>query len=291
MLLLPSRSMVKRRFFPIFPSSSWRSAQSFASEATIASAASSLLERSSTSVSESSELPPPFAALSSRSCFFKSWTSCCSFFTRLSLSTPVATFATSLMFFTVEANFSVLKLSSKFCAAGLKVPIMAVRELPLRALDNSSVSLEFRNLDISFTCGFSVIRRRGTRGLPAPAVAEVLRFSGAGPPPPWPPRLWMQVVSHMRLRLMKLSSTSLSPLTWVVFSFSRPARSAKYTSELSVMLSPPPFFSMRSLKTVWPRELCTFMAVECTVFIVLPYSMSVMQSWNVSTGASVAPVR
>ena len=42
-----------------------------------------------------------------------------------------------------------------------------------------------------------------------------------------------------QLRLMKLNSTSLSPETRVVRSFSRPARSTKKTSEVITVLSPP----------------------------------------------------
>mmetsp|Transcript_59196 Transcript_59196/g.190438 ORF Transcript_59196/g.190438 Transcript_59196/m.190438 type:complete len:292 (+) Transcript_59196:1431-2306(+) len=290
MLLLPSFSMSRRRFGPIFPSSAFRAVQSLAWQATMASVASSLLEMFSTSVSMSESVFSPRFALAS--CFFSSCTSCCSFFTRLSLSTPVAAFASSLMFFTVEANLSVLKLSSKFATAGLRVPIMAVRELPLRALDSRRVSFELRNLDMSATAALVVARLAGAlcasgRSLQVLDGARLFRRSTAALPPP---RFWMQVANHMRLRLMKLSSTRRSPLTCVVFSFSRPARSAKYTSELSVMLSPPPFFSMFSLKTVCPRELCAFMAVACTVFMVLPYSMSLTTVSKESTASSLAPL-
>ena len=44
---------------------------------------------------------------------------------------------------------------------------------------------------------------------------------------------------NAQLRLMKLNSTSLSPETRVVRSFSRPARSTKKTSEVITVLSPP----------------------------------------------------
>ena len=56
---------------------------------------------------------------------------------------------------------------------------------------------------------------------------------------------------NAQLRLMKLNSTSLSPETRVVRSFSRPARSTKKTSEVITVLSPP-WRSTLNLYTVWP---------------------------------------
>mmetsp|Transcript_44323 Transcript_44323/g.125513 ORF Transcript_44323/g.125513 Transcript_44323/m.125513 type:complete len:206 (-) Transcript_44323:845-1462(-) len=190
-----------------------RDFQSRTCEAAIASVASSLWTMASASV---------WLSRASASFSFSSLTSSCSFFTRLSLSTAVAACASSLMFFTVEAKRSVLKLSSKWARAGLKVPIIAVRELPLSAFESRSVSFEFRNFARLFVALVMDLRR--------PPVMELLRLiilAFASGFVPLPPRLWMQLASHMRLMLMQLNSLRRSPFACVVRSFSRPARSAK----------------------------------------------------------------
>lgn len=97
------------------------------------------------------------------------------------------------MEFFADKKKSAKVLSSKFANAGLKVPIIEVLELPLKALDNKSVNLEFRKRDIKALVG------------EAP-TAILLRLSGLA-------KAWMQVDNHIKLWLMKVSSTSLSPET------------------------------------------------------------------------------
>jgi len=63
--------------------------------------------------------------------------------------------------------------------AGLKVPIIEVLELPLKALDNKSVNLEFRKRDIKALVG------------EAP-TAILLRLSGLA-------KAWIQVDNHIKL--------------------------------------------------------------------------------------------
>mmetsp|Transcript_91669 Transcript_91669/g.278446 ORF Transcript_91669/g.278446 Transcript_91669/m.278446 type:complete len:213 (-) Transcript_91669:184-822(-) len=201
-------------------------------------------------------------------CADSSWSlSCCTSFcrlcTRLALSTSAAGFASTLMFLTDEANCRVLRLSSKLRTAGLRVPIMAVLELPLSAFASNIVSLELRKTLMLMPWLFL-----------APPLG----------------RFWMHVARNMRLMLMKVSSTMRSPVTFVVFSFSRPARSTKKASEVMWVFSLPPCFSRINLKMVCPRELCLFMAVAATVFMVLPYSMSLTTVSKESTASSLAPL-
>lgn len=73
------------------------------------------------------------------------------------------------------------------------MPIIEVLELPLKALDNKSVNLEFRKRDIKALVG------------EAP-TAILLRLSGLA-------KAWIQVDNHIKLWLMKVSSTSRSPET------------------------------------------------------------------------------
>mmetsp|Transcript_120763 Transcript_120763/g.352714 ORF Transcript_120763/g.352714 Transcript_120763/m.352714 type:complete len:315 (-) Transcript_120763:770-1714(-) len=259
------------------------------------------------------------ASFTSAICCLSRRSSSCRLFTRLSLSISVACFASTLIFFTVAANFSVLRLSSKLATAGLNVPIIAVFELPFSALYNSRVSLEFRNLDEADASGSffgdacesltptetvfllldpgeaeRLLREPASppgtsRSLPEPSLRVLRRASSLVPlafasaaltvvvlllaelgPFGWSPRAWMQMESQSRLRLMKVSSAKRCPVTCVVFSFSRPARSTKKASDVIMVLSLPPRFSSISLKMVWPRELLEFMAVAATVFMVLP---------------------
>mmetsp|Transcript_3009 Transcript_3009/g.9705 ORF Transcript_3009/g.9705 Transcript_3009/m.9705 type:complete len:204 (-) Transcript_3009:683-1294(-) len=163
-------------------------------------------------------------------CADSSWSlSCCTSFcrlcTRLALSTSAAGFASTLMFLTDEANCRVLRLSSKLRTAGLRVPIMAVLELPLSAFASNIVSLELRKTLMLMPWLFL-----------APPLG----------------RFWMHVARNMRLMLMKVSSTMRSPVTFVVFSFSRPARSTMQS------LAPA---SVASWYTAWPRLLAAFIFV------------------------------
>lgn len=96
-------------------------------------------------------------------------------------------------FFRLFKKKSAKVLSSKLANAGLKVPIIEVLELPLKALDNKSVNLEFRKRDIKALVG------------EAP-TAILLRLSGLA-------KAWIQVDNHIKLWLMKVSSTSRSPET------------------------------------------------------------------------------
>mmetsp|Transcript_53208 Transcript_53208/g.142317 ORF Transcript_53208/g.142317 Transcript_53208/m.142317 type:complete len:255 (+) Transcript_53208:2143-2907(+) len=185
-------------------------------------------------------------------------------------------------------------LSSKLARAGLKVPIIEVFELPLSAFDNSRVSLEFLNFDMPLSPCAERVRLEspdeeclastetsGVRGDGGRLLLDVFRFADESP------RLWMQLASHMSDLLMNVSSPKRWPDTFVVFSFSRPARSTKMTSEATMVLSVPPRFSILSLNTVCARELLAFMAVAATVFMVLAYSMRDKQFEKVSTTSSV----
>mmetsp|Transcript_128846 Transcript_128846/g.223453 ORF Transcript_128846/g.223453 Transcript_128846/m.223453 type:complete len:218 (-) Transcript_128846:558-1211(-) len=187
------------------------------------------------------------------------------------------------MCFTVLANVSVLKLSSKFAIAGLKVPIIAVLEFPLNALESNNVSFELRNFDM-----FSLLSKLLACKLFLDTGVVIVLRRGVVPSAP---RLWMQWASHIKLRLMNVNSTKRSPVTLVVFSFSRPARSTKNTSDITARWSSPPRFSRASLNTVCARELFAFMAVAATVFMVFPYSTSLTQCSKDSTASSVTPLR
>mmetsp|Transcript_36967 Transcript_36967/g.106460 ORF Transcript_36967/g.106460 Transcript_36967/m.106460 type:complete len:286 (-) Transcript_36967:937-1794(-) len=125
-----------------------------------------------------------------RSCTRKSRTSSSNCWTRVSLSIAVAALASIFMLFTVLANLSVVQLSSKFATAGLKVPIIAVREFPFNEFDNNSVNFELRNFAMS---------RFGPADLDAATGVSVFRLPCA---PSSPPKLWMQLANHMRLRFM-----------------------------------------------------------------------------------------
>mmetsp|Transcript_38464 Transcript_38464/g.87489 ORF Transcript_38464/g.87489 Transcript_38464/m.87489 type:complete len:314 (-) Transcript_38464:145-1086(-) len=264
------------------------------------------------------------ASLTSAICCFRIRSSSCRLFTRLSLSISVACFASTFIFFTVAANFNVLRLSSKFATAGLNVPIIAVLELPFSALYSNRVNFEFRNLDdadASSNCFFEVdgdaslkptdtvflllaggeeMPREESPLVPSKSVPEdslvgllastmVVLLRGTLVLVVWSPRAWMQMESQRRLLLMKVSSAKRCPVTCVFFSFSRPARSTKKASDVIMVLSLPPRFSSINLKMVWPRELFEFMAVAATVFMVLPYSISFMHWSNDSTTSSVIP--
>mmetsp|Transcript_37747 Transcript_37747/g.70707 ORF Transcript_37747/g.70707 Transcript_37747/m.70707 type:complete len:273 (-) Transcript_37747:478-1296(-) len=184
------------------------------------------------------------------SCSLRCLTSASSFFIVTVGSWLAAACTSTVICFTSLANLRELRLVPKCAAAGLSVTMTCTRELPRSALDNNSVNLEFRKRAMRFTC-------------PLPFFSCAIECTAD--------------CNHMRLLLMKLSSTMRSPVTFVVFSFSCPAKSAKYTSEVKCT---PSFWSCwtTSLKTVWPRELCEFMAVAAICFRSFPSSIKFIHS-------------